>query len=252
MNEKKLESVAKKTTQVDKLTSSKLPQAKRRKSRGNIYHESVQKKLAASARKAPTMGNKRFYADLRLKEKKANERMRQLELQGIKSPAYEATQAKLEILGKRTKGDRGRRFSETGKATYNEMQLLDKILDEFLESKTSTLTGAKDYYESVWNTANKNMNLEAAGITRQQWLDFWQAMPQKKKDRLFGSDQIVAIVRAYSIKDKRGQIEDDNKMTVEEIAEAIKASEDLQSAYNAIGISWKEAQRARLKKFRKV
>ena len=191
------------------------------------------------------MANVRLYKELRLKEKAANERMRQLEKAGINSPAYQAVQAKLEVLGKQTKGNRGRRFSETGKATYNEMETLDKILNEFLyESKTSTLKGAREYQRDVWETANKNNQLSAAGISRDDWLKFWESMPDKK-DRLYGSSQIVAMVRAYSI--KNGKLEDDDKMSMQEIAEEIQASKNLKDAYKKIGITYKDAQNARIK-----
>ena len=192
------------------------------------------------------MANVRLYKELRLKEKAANERMRQLEKAGINSPAYQAVQAKLEVLGKQTKGNRGRRFSETGKATYNEMETLDKILNEFLyESKTSTLKGAREYHRDVWETANKNNQLAAAGISRDDWLKFWESMPDKK-DRLYGSSQIVAMVRAYSM--KNGKLEDDDKMTMQEIAEEIQASKNLKDAYKKIGITYKDAQNARIKR----
>lgn len=194
---------------------------------------------------AKPKGNKRKYEGLRLKAKAANERMRQLEKQGIKSPAYQAVQAKLEVLGKKTKGDRGRRFSETGRATYNEMEVLNKILDEFLEAKTSKLSGAKEYERDVWETANKNNKLKEAGITRDDWLEFWRNMPDKK-NRLYGSSQIVAIVRAYSM--KNGKLEDDDKMSVQEIADEIQNSKNLKSAYKALGLSYKEVNTARIKK----
>lgn len=189
-------------------------------------------------------GNKRFYKELRLKEKAANERMRQFEMQGIKSPAYQAVQAKLEVLGRQTKGDRGRRFSETGRATYNEMELLNKILDEFLEQKTSKLKGAKEYEQDVWESANKNNKLSQAGISRDDWLNFWQAMPDRK-DRLYGSTQIVAMIRAYTI--KNGKLDDDNKMTVQEIADEIQASKNLKDAYAKIGLSRQEVDAAKIK-----
>ena len=192
----------------------------------------------------PEHGNKRFYKELRLKEKAANERMRQLELQDIKSPAYQAVQAQLEMLGKRTKGDRGRRFSETGKATYNEMELLMKMLDDFLGHKTSKLKGAKEYYDDVWASGNKNNKLEAAGITRDQWFDFWEAMPSKK-DRIFGSEQYVAMIRSYTIKNKSKK--DDQKMSVEEIAKEIESKDNLKAAYKALGLSSSEVNKARIK-----
>lgn len=204
------------------------------------------KKLEKSSKRATTQGNKRLYSDLRLKEKAANERMRQLEKAGIKSPAYLNVQAKLEVLGKATKGERGRRFSETGKATYNEKELLNKILDEFLyNEKTSTLAGAKEYERNVWESANKNNKLAAAGISREDWLAFWQAMPDRK-ERLYGSTQIVAMMRAYSM--KNAKLEDENKLSVQEIADEIQNSKNLKSAYRALGLTPTEVTTARIKR----
>ena len=191
------------------------------------------------------MTNVRFYKDLRLKEKAANERMRQLEKAGLNSPAYQAVQAKLEILGKQTKGDRGRRFSETGKATYNEMETLNKILDDFLYNyETSTLKGARQYEREVWDNANANNQLTDAGISREDWLEFWKNMPDKK-DRLYDSEHYVSMIRAYTI--KNGQLTDDNKMSMAEIADEIEASKNLKDAYNRIGLTYKEVDAAKPK-----
>ena len=215
----------------------------------STYNKRYLEKLETSASRSATQGNKRFYSDLRLKEKAANERMRQLEKAGLKSPAYQAIQAKLEVLGKQTKGDRGRRFSETGKATYNEMQLLNKILDEFLGYETSTIKGARQYEKDVWESANKNNKLSDAGITRDDWLKFWQSMPDRK-ERLYGSSQIVAIMRAYS--KKNGELDDENKLTMEEIAEEIQASKNLKDAYNKLGLTPSEVMSARPKKLKRT
>ena len=218
------------------------PKAKKMKS-ATISHRKQKKNIKANI--AASSGNKRYYSGLRLKEKAANERMRQLELAGIKSPAYQRVQAQLEILGKRTKGNRGRRFSETGKATYNEMELLDKILNEFLYvNETSTLKGARAYMDEVWNSANKNQKLAQAGITREEWLSFWENMPSKK-DRIYGSEQYVAMIRAYA--KKNGKLEDMDKMTIEEIAAEIEASKDLKSAYKALGLTTKQVTAAKIK-----
>ena len=203
-------------------------------------------KLGKSSKRATTQGNKRLYSDLRLKEKAANERMRQLEKADIKSPAYLNVQAKLEVLGKATKGVRGRRFSETGRATYNEKELLSKILDEFLyNEKTSTLSGAREYERNVWESANKNNKLAAAGISREDWLAFWQAMPDRK-ERIYGSTQIVAMMRAYSM--KNAKLEDENKLSVQEIADEIQNSKNLKSAYRALGLTPSEVTTARIKR----
>lgn len=214
------------------------------------------------------MANVRFYKELRLKEKAANERMRQLEKLEMNSPAYQAVQAKLEILGKQTKGNRGRRFSETGKVTYNEMEILNKVLDEFLYGDvTSTVKGAREYWDDVWGTANKNAHLDEIGISRKEWLDFWESMGDKK-DRLYGSSQNVAIMRAFAIKkdanqremqalrekrklskkdkERLEQLEDLDKMTTQEIADEIQASRNLKDAYNKLGLTNSEVTAARI------
>jgi hypothetical protein len=198
------------------------------------------------AQRAAERGNVRYYNDLRLKAKAANERMRQLEKQDINSPAYQSVQAQLEILGKQTKGNRGRRFSETGKATYNEAELLNKILDNFLyEQSTSTVKGAREYQKDVWESANANNKLSEAGISKDDWLHFWESMPDKK-DRMYGSSQIVAMVRAYSIKNNK--LDDQDKMTVDEIADEIQNSKNLKSAYKALGLNYDEVSNARIKR----
>lgn len=214
--------------------------AKLRDLGGKKSKKEIEKRIEATTEK----GNKRFYKELRLKEKAANERMRQLELRGIKSPAYLSVQAQLEMLGKRTKGKRGRRFSETGKATYNEMEILTKMLDEFLGQQTSTIKGAKQYERDIWETANKNQRLADAGISKKDWLDFWASMPDRK-ERLYGSSQIVAMIRSYTI--KNGRLSDDQKMSPQEIAKEIQNSKDLKSAYNALGLTRQEVNAARIK-----
>lgn len=187
------------------------------------------RKKAISYQKAAASGNRRFDPELRLMQKAANERLRQLEKQGIKSPAYNALQAKLEILGKERKGQRGRRFSETGKGTYNEREMQKKILNEFLHQKTSSISGAKDYYDRVWQTANKDGKLTNAGISREQWFDFFDSLPDSKKDRMYYSQQ-VKIFKAFMR--KNGELVDEGKITVEQIANAIQEADKLNEAFS--------------------
>ena len=218
-----------------KRKATKLRDLGRRKSKSQI------KSRIAKTRQ---VGKTRYDENLRLKAKRANERMRQLEKAGLESPAYQAIQARLEILGKTRKGTRGRRFSESGRATYQEREILNKILDEFLYGQTtSTVKGARDYYDSIWASANKNNKLDAAGISREDWFNFWENMPSDKKDRLYGSSQIVNIIQAYSI--KSGKLEPENKLSMEEIADAIQSSKDLKSAYKAVGLTYKDVSNVR-------
>ena len=196
--------------------------------------------LMARAKKAAKAGSKRLDKELRLMQKRANERMRQLEMKGIKSPAYKAVQAKLEILGKRTKGDRGRRFSETGRATYNEAEMQKRILREFLEADTSTIKGAKNYYDRVWESAKENEKngIAAAGISREQWFDFWENMPDNKKDRMFYSQQVKIFT---SFMRKNGDLVDEGKITIEEIADSIQEANELNEVFSNLNELYVEA-----------
>ena len=191
-------------------------------------------------------GKERYYADLRRLAKVANQRMVELEKRGIKSPAYNAVQAKLEILGRRSSDVRGRRFSETGKATYNQYEYEKKILTDFINAQTSTIRGAKKWSSDVWEGAlrsKKNLGLQAAGITKDEWLDFWQNMPANQKERSFGSETIVEMLRTYTV--KNGKKKDEQKMSVHEIAEAIQNAKNTKAAHKALGINYKDIKKTK-------
>ena len=179
----------------------------------------------------------RAYEDLRLMSKRANQAMVRLERLGINTPAYEAVQAKLEILGKTASGSRGRRFSESGKATWQEYQMLKSVLNQFLTAKTHSERGAKQWVKNIWESAESNadLKLKEAGITRDQWLEFWKSMPANHKDRVFSSEVIVDLMRTYTIKNRRKT--DDQKMSMSEIARAIQDAESEKSAMKTLGIT---------------
>lgn len=185
------------------------------------------------------MAQKRAYRDIQLMAKRVNERMRQLEKTDIKSPAYRSLQATLEMLGKRGTDNYGRRFSEGKMYTYAEAMSLRSILSKALDKETLSLTGAKTYYDKVWEGALKNPNLKIKenGITREQWFEFWENMPTKEKDRTYGSEQNVKLLIEYTR--QHGKLGVDNAMTAEEIAAEIQASTSLKDAYKKLGISVK-------------
>lgn len=194
--------------------------------------------------KLPTpLGKARKFEDLRLMAKRANQAMVRLERLRIYSPAYEYAQASLTIMGKTSNVEgRGARFNESGIATYNEYEYLKRVLNKFLNAKTRTQTGAKQWVEDVWKGGNEAYNLEENGISKEDWLNFWCEMPANQKDRSFGSEVIVHLVRAYSM--KNGTLTDQNKMSVEDIAKAIQSSKDLKSAYNSLGINYDDYSRS--------
>ena len=185
------------------------------------------------------MAYKREYKDIQRMAKVVNERMRQLEKRGIKSPAYRSLQAELEARGKRGTDNYGRRFSEGKMYTYADATSLRSLLTKALGRQTLSITGAKKYYDDVWAgaLANPTLKLKENGITREQWFDFWENMPSKEKDRTYGSEQNVKLLIEYTR--KHGKLGVDNAMTAEEIAAEIQASSSLKNAYDRLGISVK-------------
>lgn len=186
------------------------------------------------------MANIRKYDDLRLLQKRANQAMKRLEQRGIESPAYKAVQAQLEVLGRRSSGTIGRRFSESGKATYNEYQMQKKILEDFLAMKTRTQAGATKWVEDVWSgaLANEDLKLKESGVTRDEWLEFWSNMPSNHKDRMFGSEVIVKMLRTYTYKNR--ELSDDQKLSAEDIAREINNARSVKEAHRALGITYKD------------
>lgn len=190
------------------------------------------------------MANIRKYEDLRLLQKKANMAMKRLERLQINSPAYQAVQARLELLGRPSNGQIGRRFSETGKATYTEYMMQKKILNEFLNMKTRTQAGAKAWLKNTWEGAlnsDKDLKLKEAGITREDWVEFWSNMPNREKDRAFGSDVIVRMLRTYTYKNR--EMKDEDKLSMAEIAQAIQESKYVKDAYKSLGISYHDVSK---------
>ena len=185
----------------------------------------------------------RMYNDLRLLQKRANQAMVRLERLGINSPAYQAVQARLEVLGRESSGARGRRFSETGRATYNEYEMQKRILEDFLSMRTRTQSGAKKWVNDVWTSAlnNPDLKLKESGVTKEEWLDFWSNMPSKHKDRMFGSEVIVKTLRTYVYKNRK--LKDEQKMSMQDIADEIQGSQNVAEAHKKLGISYTDIKK---------
>ena len=186
------------------------------------------------------MANQRFYADLRTLQKRANQRLVRLEQADIESPAYRAVQAQLEVLGRSSKTAAGRRFSETGKATYNEYEMQKAILVKFLGQTTSMVKGAMRAIEQSYGTANIHYRLADLGITKEQWGEFWQNFPANKKDRMF-YEQSVKIFKA--VIRRQGQPDfDETEYTPAEIAQAIQEGVLLTNIYDKLNLDWQSVE----------
>ena len=185
-----------------------------------------------------------FDNDLRLMAKKANERMRQLEKQGINSPAYQAVQARLEQLGRHTDSTQGRRFSESGKGTRNEIMQQKKALSYFLNHQTSTLSGAKQYRKDVLESAQKYYNYNEAGLSDSDWLGIWEDLDDYKEIP-YGSDQIIAIIESYTEKqnDPNKKISSKYQKNISEVIDEILSAKNFQSALKKLKLTVKDIEK---------
>lgn len=183
----------------------------------------------------------KYDPELRLMAKRANERIRQLERKAPGSPALETVQSQLEMLGVKKKGKTGRRFGETGKAEdFNTINRLKIILNNFLSSQTSTISGFKKYYNDVWKSADASYNLSAKGVNKDDYFNIWKNLSNDISERTFGSEVYIRIVQAVMNRQEGMKYED--QLSVDEIMERINASKTLKDAYKSVGLTYKDIE----------
>lgn len=171
--------------------------------------------------------------------KRANKRLQNLEKHGYKSPAYQSAQARLEMLGTRKNKNTGRRFKESGSfRNKNEAAQYEAALKQFLGQSTSTLKGYKEYRENIIESANERYNFDELGITEDEYLAIWEALPDRESDRIYGSDEVVEIVSA-AVRFQKEQREE-NQMNIKEIVDVIQNSKNFKSALKSLGLTAKD------------
>lgn len=216
------------------------------------------------------MKNGRLYSnELRKLAKAMNQRMVELEKRGFKSPAYQSVQARLEALGRTARTAQGRRFSESGYfANKNEAAQVEAILKRFKTQQTSTLKGYRRYRADVLEGLQKTYNYKQSGMTDDEMMEFWEAMPDDERDRLYGSDETFLIVEKFLIdkrkrkdekeglskrqkkeryknmtdeeKEKQYQMWALDQYSIKEIVDVINRQKSLTDALDALGIDTRE------------
>ena len=171
----------------------------------------------------------RLYSnELRKLAKAMNQRMVELEKRGFKSPAYQSVQARLQALGRDAGKAAGRRFSETGYfKDQNEMRMVEAVLKKFEAQKTSKLKGYREYRRKVLTGLAEHYHYREFGLTDEEMLEYWEAMPDDERDRMFGSDETFIIVTAYL---QREDLEPENTLSITEIVNTINNSKSLVDA----------------------
>lgn len=179
----------------------------------------------------------KYDAEIRRLAKRANQRFVEMESRGIKSPAYKAAQSALEMMGRRSDKAGGRRFSETGKGTENELRQMKSELEKFLNQQTSTVSGYKKYRKEVYKGADKEYHLIEAGISQEQFEELWEELPDREQDRMYYAAYYIQIMETYEMKVKSGEIKKENTLTITDMVRILEGSKSLKEALSQLGIS---------------
>lgn len=137
---------------------------------------------------------------LQMDVKRANQRLRELEKQGMEnSPAYAAVE-RLALVGDPAIARTGKgeiKFNTNiRKLTYNQRRHLEAEVNRFLSSETSTTKGVKKmveqakqaYNKKAWDKAhNKNMDYS-------EWINIWRSGIVKQYKLLYGSEETFNLI----------------------------------------------------------
>ena len=199
------------------------------------------------------MERSKLSAEVRRLAKRANQRMVELERHDLNTPAYKAAQATLEMMGRKSASAKGRRFSETGKGTYNELEQQKAELEKFLGHETSTVRGFKAMQDRIYETADKDGSLTASGISKDDYFELFDEMPDKVSDRLYYATFYVQVLQTYQMKIKEGGIVDENgkviteenALSITDMVRILQGTSNLKSALSEIGISVEDIKATR-------
>lgn len=131
--------------------------------------------------------------------KRANQRLRELEKQGlINSPAYKAAE-RLAVIGDKAMSTTAKgeiKFNTNiRKLTYNERRHLQAEVERFLSAESSKSKGARAIVERARKAYNEKAQKEfGRDIGADEWLNIWEAGIVKQYKLLYGSDETFTLV----------------------------------------------------------
>ena len=120
------------------------------------------------------------------------------------------------------------------------MAQYEAALRRFKEQDTSTLRGYKKYRKDVLKGLQERYNYKEAGLSDDDVMQFWEAMPDDERDRMYGSDEVFLIVEKYQQDVQSGKIARADALTIKEVVERVNAAKSLTNALDSLGISAKE------------
>ena len=82
--------------------------------------------------------------------------------------------------------------------------------------------------------AEQRFDLSSAGISEDEYMQIWENLPDNENERLYGSDEIVNIVK--EVKKQLGKEEDENVLNVGDIVAQLQREGDLKSTLTGLGL----------------
>lgn len=181
--------------------------------------------------------------DLARAAKVANQQMRRLEKAGYTgSPAYKAAQAYLTAMGVKPTRSGVRRFPESyTRVSEADLLAYEKGVRALREPDTAsglnlgTVQGYRQYFKEIYTAADAKYDLSGSGVSPEAYYKMWSEMPDKEKDRVYGSEVYIRILKAVS--SKYGQSDSFNQT---EVIKAVNAVGSFFGALKAAGITMQE------------
>lgn len=174
--------------------------------------------------------------------KVVNQAMRRLEKKGMTgSPAYQSAQAYLTLLGVKQTDAGPRRFPESYvNKDDRTLRAFEKGISAYYNPspggfQTGTVQGYREYYNTVYGTADSRYHLQEHGVSKEEYLDFWEHITESEQGKMYGSKVYIKILNAYSTKYK-----DRGKYTVNEVVDRIQSSKTFLGALKSVGLSLRD------------
>ena len=167
---------------------------------------------------------------IRSEGKRANTRLVALETQELQSIAYQYVTSKMPNREKLTQVSKSGhiKFQTTkiSKENVNQLRQRAYAINNFLNAKTSTVSGTREMYEKAYNTLSNRLSKK--GLKKVSKMDFKQIFEHKNWDTFkdkFGSSQAFKMLNKMSLEQSQEFLDLFGKKNIDSIRKANKIIE---------------------------
>lgn len=176
------------------------------------------------------LNHKQLLEFIRSEGKRANTRLVALEKQQMQSIAYQYVTSKMPNREKLTQVSKSGhiKFQTTkiSKENINQLRQRAYAINNFLNAKTSTISGTKEMYEKAYNTLSNRLSKK--GLKKVSKMDFKKIFEEKNWDSFkdkFGSSQAFKMLNKMSLEQSQEFLDLFGKENIDSIRKANKLIE---------------------------